>query len=91
MYGLTSQIRRCSASIAANIAEGCGKPEQRRVSAVLSYCDRVSQRIAIPFSAGERSPTCPTGEYEALNKAVVEIKRMLAALVLKVERERFAS
>jgi four helix bundle protein len=24
-YGLTSQIRRCSASIAANIAEGFGK------------------------------------------------------------------
>ncbi len=25
IYGLISQIRRCSASIAANIAEGCGK------------------------------------------------------------------
>ncbi len=25
MYGLTIQIRRCAGSIAANIAEGCGK------------------------------------------------------------------
>ena len=25
MYGLTSQIRRCAASVAANVAEGCGK------------------------------------------------------------------
>ena len=25
LYGMTSQMRRCSASVAANIAEGCGR------------------------------------------------------------------
>ncbi len=25
LYGIPGQVRRCSASIAANIAEGCGK------------------------------------------------------------------
>src|SRR4030088_616549 len=25
MYGLSSQMRRCAASVAANLAEGCGK------------------------------------------------------------------
>ena len=28
-YGLTSQIRRCAASICANIAEGCGRGTAR--------------------------------------------------------------
>jgi hypothetical protein len=31
-YGLTIQIRRCAASIAANIAEGCGKRETESFS-----------------------------------------------------------
>ena len=25
LYGLTNQLRRCAASVPANIAEGCGK------------------------------------------------------------------
>src|SRR5208337_5141929 len=26
IYGISSQMRRCSSSVAANIAEGCGRP-----------------------------------------------------------------
>ena len=36
LYGLTSQIRRCSASIGANIAEGMRKARKQRVPALLA-------------------------------------------------------
>src|SRR3984893_10592145 len=39
LFGLTSQMRRCSASIGANIAEGCGKrgnPEFQRFLQIAS-------------------------------------------------------
>jgi four helix bundle protein len=40
IYGLTSQIRRCSASIAANIAEGCGKRSNAEFQRFTSRPDR---------------------------------------------------
>ena len=29
LYGLTTQLRRCSASIPANLAEGCGRKDRK--------------------------------------------------------------
>jgi four helix bundle protein len=35
MYGLTSQMRRCSASIGANIDEGYGKQRNKELQRIL--------------------------------------------------------
>ncbi|MDR3749121.1 MAG: four helix bundle protein [Acidobacteriota bacterium] len=46
MYGITSQMRRCSAPVAANIAEGCGRrgnPEQP----ILEYGDGIGRRTGV--------------------------------------------
>ena len=43
LYGITSQMRRCAASIAANIAERLRKAEQWRLSMILRHCGWISK------------------------------------------------
>jgi len=49
MYGLTSQIRRCAASIAANIAEGCGKRGNPEFQRFLNIASGSASELDITF------------------------------------------
>jgi four helix bundle protein len=48
LFGLISQMRRCSASIGANIAEGCGKRGNNEFQRFPANCVGLGQRIGIP-------------------------------------------
>ena len=39
-YGIVSQLRRCSSSVPANIAEGFGRGTTKRIVALLADCTR---------------------------------------------------
>jgi len=90
-YGLTSQIRRSVASVAANIAEGCGKRGngdfQRFLAIAASSASEVEYHCLLAKDLG----LLKDAEYNSLDSEVVEIKRMLAKLILKVESDRRAS
>jgi four helix bundle protein len=85
LYGITSQMRRCSASVAANIAEGCGRAGNgdfhRFLSAAmgsateLDYFLLLSRDLAFVADDG----------YEKLHGQVFEVKRMLSSLIRSVE------
>ncbi len=72
IYGLVSQIRRCSASIAANIAEGCGKrgnPEFQRYlhiaagsASTISCSRRISVFYAMKITKSSISPQLKSRE-----------------------------
>jgi four helix bundle protein len=90
IYGLTSQIRRCAASIAANIAEGCGKRGNGEFQRYLNIAAGSGSELEYHFLLARDLNLADDANYEQLNGGVVEIKRMLAALIRKVEAERLA-
>ena len=88
LYGLTSQIRRSGASIPANIAEGCGRDGDRELSRFLQIAmgsaSEVEYHLLLAYNLGFLEER----DYEQLNSEVVEVKRMLAALIKKTRANR---
>ena len=88
IYGITSQMRRCAASIAANIAEGCGKKGNAEFQRFLGIAAGSASELEYHFLLARDLRMLALADYERLNVAVLEIKRMLASLIQKVQSER---
>jgi four helix bundle protein len=91
VYAMTSQIRRCAVSIAANIAEGCGKRGNGEFQRFLNIAAGSASELEYHFLLARDLGYLNETDYPALNAAVVEVKRMLASLARKVEEDRLAS
>ena len=87
IFSLTSQIRRSSASIPANIAEGCGRGggiELKRFLQIASGSAQETEYHLLLFAdLGYLKPE----DQMKLADQVSEIKRMLSALIKKVKAE----
>jgi four helix bundle protein len=79
-YGLTSQIRRASASIAANLAEGCGRRSDGGMARYVQIAMGSGAELSYHFLLARDLGFVPSAEYEALNSDISEIMRMLSAL-----------
>ncbi len=84
IYGLTSQIRRASASIGANIAEGCGRrsdPEMKRfVQIARGSANELEYHLLLAKDLG----LLAVDEFSDLEAKTLEIQRMLAALTQRL-------
>jgi four helix bundle protein len=88
LYGITSQVRRCSASIGANIAEGCGKRGNAEFQRFLGIAAGSASELEYHFLLAHDLGLLVVEDYERLNSGILEIKRMLASLIQKVQGER---
>lgn len=87
-YGLTSQIRRSSASIPANIAEGCGRGGDAELARFLQIAMGSASELEYYFLLALDLALLKPSEYEQLAKGVTEVKRMLTAFIQKLKADR---
>jgi four helix bundle protein len=88
LYGLVSQIRRCSASIAANMAEGCGRRGNAQFHRFLQIATGSASELQYHFLLARDLGFISAKDYSSLNDSVVELKRMLSSLSRKVDQAR---
>lgn len=88
IYGLTSQIRRSSLSIAANIAEGCGRDGEAELARFLLIAAGSASELEYHLLLAHDLSMLKKLDYEKLSAEVVEIKRMLATFIKKLKAKR---
>ena len=87
LFGLTSQIRRSSSSIATNIAEGCGRGSDadfgRFLQMAMGAASESEYQILLSFDLNY----IDENQYKQMNAKVTEIKRMLSSLISKTKAD----
>ena len=84
LYGLTSQIRRPSASIPANIAEGCGRTGKAELARFLQVAMGSASELEYHLLLAHDLDLLRDGEYKLLENQAVELKRMLSSFISKL-------
>jgi four helix bundle protein len=87
-YGIRGQMRRCSASIAANIAEGCGRTGNGDFHRFLNIAAGSLFELEYFVLLSRDLGFLCFEAYEALTQDAREVQRMLGSLLRKVENSR---
>ena len=87
-YGLTSQLRRSSSSIAANLAEGCGRNGDAELARFCSIAMGSASELEYHLLLARDLNLVNTADYTALAQQTSEIKRMLTGFQQKLTADR---
>ena len=85
MFGLTSQMRRASASVGMNIAEGCCRKSDAEMARFLQIAMGSASELEYQFLLAHDLDYLRGPVYERLNAQVVEVKKMLSSLMRRVK------
>lgn len=91
MFGLTSQIRRASASIGTNIAEGCGRRGDSELSRFLQIAMGSASELEYHLLLARDLKMLSEIGFERSSNRVVEIKKMLGSLIHRLRTEQLTN
>ncbi len=88
LYGLTSQIRRSCDSIAANIAEGCGRDTDADFSRFLQIAMGSATELEYHLMLSLDLGILNEHDYGHLSNETLEVKKMLTSFIKKLKADR---
>ena len=84
-YGLTSQLKRGAASIATNLAEGCGRGTDPDFGRFVQHAMGSSSEVEYELLLANDLDYLSNSQYADLNDEITGIKRMLSSLLRKLK------
>lgn len=88
LYGLTSQARRASVSVAANIAEGYGRGTRGGYVNFLRIAQGSLKELETHVIVAERVGVATAGSVDALLEQCESVGKLLRLLVRKLSEDR---
>lgn len=83
-FGLTIQLRRASASVPTNIAEGCGREGDRELARFISIAAGSASETEYQLLLAHDLGYVSQEAYRKLQVQVSEVKRMLTGFMKKL-------
>ena len=88
LYGLTSQLRRYSSSIPANLAERCGRNGDAEFAHFCSIAMGSASELEYHLLLAKDLKLIKPKDHTELSQRATELKRMLTALLQKLNADR---
>lgn len=86
-FGIVSQIRRASVSIATNIAEGCGRESSKELARFLNIAYGSASEVECLIILSSDLKLLTEEKAQQLSASAEEIKKMLFGFIQKLKSE----
>ena len=88
LYSLASQMQRSSSSVPTNIVEGCARSSKAEFLKFLFYAQGSLHELEYQLLLARDLGYLPSDQYDGLVSDAIELKRMLAGLIVTLRRPR---